>query len=453
MFEKLARFIEVSHEDADEGRRGNLLNILLLGVFAIDILAIILVSALIIIKIPGFEVLFLTLWSALAFLVGIATIYWINRRGHVLIASSIFIMVLILAFTVPSIEALGRGDTLFYFVIPVLISAVLIRPAASFVVAGINSLIFVVTAYSLSLEPNFYIGALGMFAIALISWISARNLENALRDLRIINIELDERVASRTQDLAEANVQLENQARELEAANLRLKELDQLKSKFVSDVSHEFRTPINNISIYLEMLEEGNPDKGSQYRAVLREETQRLEKLVADVLDLSRMESSEIEETIEWIDLSELTGRVVDANQLRADTKGLKMSFTASQSLPRILAEPNQLTLAINNLVGNAINYTNAGFVKVETRFDAENQRAILDVSDSGIGIPESDLPLLFERFYRGQQAGQSAISGTGLGLAIAKEIVEQFGGDICVQSKSGEGSIFTLSFPVETRQ
>lgn len=450
MMDSLRQYLEVSNEDADQRRRGALLNILLVGVFIIDILAIILVGSLLIIRIPGYEVLTLTFWSAIVFIVGIGAVYYINRSGRVIIAGTIFLAILTLAFIIPDVRAVGRGDTLFYFVVPVLISAVIIRPYASFIMAGINSLIFVAVALALNLEPNFYISSLGMFAIALISWISARNLENALQEVRTINVELDERVALRTQELAEANVQLEKQTHELEEANRQLTELDKLKSKFVSDVSHEFRTPINNISIYLEMLEEGSPEKSKQYRAVLREETERLEKLVSDVLDLSRLESSEIEASIDWIDLNDIVGRVIDANQLRADAKGLEMSFAAADALPLILAESNQLTLAINNLIGNAINYTSDGYVKASTAYDADVSHVKFTVSDSGIGIPEEDLPLLFERFYRGQQAGQSTIPGTGLGLSITREIVEQFGGSIEVDSQVGSGSTFSIIFPTK---
>ncbi len=144
-------------------------------------------------------------------------------------------------------------------------------------------------------DSRFDLGALGMFAIAFVSWISARALENALEDLHISNIDLDQRVGQRTKELAQANLDLEKKAQELADANQLLQGLDKLKSKFVSDVSHELLTPINNLSIYLEMLEEGNPNRAGHYKKILRDETDRLEKLVSNVLDLSRMENQTVE--------------------------------------------------------------------------------------------------------------------------------------------------------------
>jgi signal transduction histidine kinase len=308
------------------------------------------------------------------------------------------------------------------------------------------------------------IGLAAFFLIAMVAWLVSSNLENALAELRDVNRELDQRVIERTKELAEANlqleqqaqelvqvnVQLEQQAHELEDANQRLTELDVMKSKFVSDVSHELRTPISNLRIYLEMLEEARPEKRERYRAVLVEETNRLGNLVTDILDLSRLEMGATKVEYSWLEINELVAKVVAANQLRAEAKGLRLNFDQQNNLPNIWGDANQLRQAVNNLVSNAINYTTEGSVNVITRLDTEQKFVRLQVHDSGLGIEDEDMPHLFDRFYRGKYAGQSTIPGTGLGLAITKEIITGHGGQIDVQSNLGQGSTFTLYLPLE---
>ncbi len=449
MIDYLRRYLEVPTSDPNDLRKARLLNILAMSLAMVTVLAILLVGYLIISKVDGWENLVATFWSGLVFILGIWGILSLNRRGKVFWASTLFLLLIMFALTFANVEAISSGATQFYFVIPVLISSVLIVPAASFIVAAINSAIFIISALMMNLEPNFYIGVFGMFAIALVSWLAARTLENALSDLQLINIELDERVERRTQELADANTRLGQQAEELAAANEQLTELDALKSKFVSDVSHELRTPISNLAIYLEMLEEGNPLKSERYLAVLKDETTRLKTLVEDVLDLSRMEVGVTETVFELTDLNEIVQRVVTANQLRATAKGLDIKLEMDQNLPPVFADKDQLAQAINNLVGNAVNYTSDGAISVRTAQHHTQSLALIEISDTGMGIAPEDLPYVFERFYRGQQAGQSSIPGTGLGLAITKEIIERHEGRLDVNSQIGVGSTFTIHLPI----
>ncbi len=436
MLNQIMKIIDVTNTDPDDRRKARLLNILLLGMAVLAFVTVVLVALLIILKVDGWENLVSVFWSGSLFLLGIVLVYVVNQHGYVFAASIMFLLIIMVTFTLANIRAIGNGATQFYFVIPVLIASVLITPASSFVLAAINSAIFVVAAIVLKLEPDFYIGIFGMFAIAVVSWISARVLENALKDLRIINQELDHRVEKRTQELAEANE--------------RLKGLDELKSKFVSDVSHELRTPISNLSIYLEMLEDGDSRNTDRYLAVLREETSRLKKLVADVLDLARMETESVEPQLEWRNINAIVDRVFVANQLRADVKGLTMRFLPAKDLPEVYADSDQLVQALNNLVGNSVNYTEKGQVVIRSLLDSGTTHIVVEVSDTGMGIAEQDIAHIFDRFYRGKRAGQSAIPGTGLGLAITKEIIERHGGEILVKSKIGEGTIFSVHLPLE---
>ena len=182
----------------------------------------------------------------------------------------------------------------------------------------------------------------------------------------------------------------------------------------------------------------------------MQEETRRLENLVRDILDLSRLEMGIISIEMDWQKFNEVVEQVVVANQPRAEAKGLALTYDLGQNLPKIWADASQMNQAVSNLVANAINYTTDGEILVTTSFDPENQRIHLTVEDTGLGIEPEDLPHLFDRFYRGKHAGQSTIPGTGLGLAITKEIVDRHGGTIDVDSTLGKGTIFTLDLPVQ---
>ena len=248
--------------------------------------------------------------------------------------------------------------------------------------------------------------------------------------------ELEQRVAERTRELAEANEQL--------------KELDRLKSKFVSDVSHELRTPIANLTMHLNLLERGKPDKRGHYIAVLREQAARLGRLVESILDLSRLEQGAAHPAFEPLDFNALVEQVIAVQHLRAETLGLALIFEPCAHMPAVRGVFDQLAQVVTNLVSNAINYTPSGEVRVSTCCDVERGPVCLQVEDSGIGIDPEDLPHLFDRFYRGQRASQSDIPGSGLGLAIVKEIVESHGGQIEVESQVGRGSRFLVWLPKE---
>ncbi|MCI0394961.1 MAG: PAS domain S-box protein [Chloroflexi bacterium] len=248
--------------------------------------------------------------------------------------------------------------------------------------------------------------------------------------------QLEKRVAERTQELA--------------GANERLTELDRLKSKFISDISHELRTPVTNLHLYLRLLEKGDYERREWYLDVLKKETGRLQSFIEDILELSRVEMGHSRRQLVPVDLNRLATQVVAMHQPRAEAAGLCLIFKPAPGLPPLRSEPNQLTQIVTNLLVNAINYTPAGTIEVSTRLDQSGQQLCLVVADTGMGIPAEDLPHLFDRFYRGQQAAQSNIPGTGLGLSIVKEIVELHGGRIEVESVLGIGSTFTAIFKPE---
>lgn len=238
-----------------------------------------------------------------------------------------------------------------------------------------------------------------------------------------------------------------------------LKELDRLKDEFVSKVSHELRTPLANIRLYLDLLQRGRPERRQDYWQVMDREAQRLERLIKDLLDLSRVQSEQRAKKPrrrEPINLAETIDVVIQDNRAWADSKHVTLIHEPERvPLPWIMGDPDQIVRALTNLLANALNYTlDHGKVVVRTRTEGPEQGpaewVIIEVSDTGIGIPEDEVSKIFERFYRGTNVNP-ATPGTGLGLAIIKEIVELHEGIVEVESQEGAGSTFRLRLPAIT--
>jgi two-component system phosphate regulon sensor histidine kinase PhoR len=199
--------------------------------------------------------------------------------------------------------------------------------------------------------------------------------------------------------------------------------------------------------LYLQLLVRGAPDKREEYIQTLQREVGRLDKMIEDLLDLSQLERDKTDLALATIDLNDVLQQASTAQQPRAETAGLALTFEPAARLPPVRGDLNRLMQVVTNLIANAINYTPAGAVHVRTV--QGDDRVGFEVQDSGMGITPEDLPHLFERFYRGQRASRSSVRGTGLGLNIAKEIVDWHGGHIEVESQVGEGSTFRVWLPM----
>jgi signal transduction histidine kinase len=249
-------------------------------------------------------------------------------------------------------------------------------------------------------------------------------------------------------DFAQRDLELEAANQRLAEANARLRQLDKLKSQFVSDVSHELRTPITNLRLYLNLLSrDPAPEKQRQYQSVLRYQAERLEQLVDDILDLSRLELGGRRVQFAPVDLNPIVENAVNIYKLQAADKGLQLHFAPGMQLPLILGERNQLAQVLTNLIANAINYTMTGKIGLET-FVEGGTAVCLQINDTGIGIAESDLPFVFDRFYRGNH-GDINVAGSGLGLGIVKEIVDIHQGQVVINSELGVGTQIKICFPV----
>ncbi|RMG99406.1 MAG: PAS domain-containing sensor histidine kinase [Chloroflexi bacterium] len=251
----------------------------------------------------------------------------------------------------------------------------------------------------------------------------------------------------RAQLMATLEQRVVERTRELEVANEKLKELDKLKSKFIADISHEFRTPLANAILYLDLLERGRPEKREYYMHVLREKMGQLERLTEDILDISRLEMEQQGSRAAVVDLNELVQTVVRMFHEQATEANLILRCQIAASLPLVKGDRGQLMQMLTHLVRNALQFTLEGEVEVSTGLDEGRVR--LRVRDTGVGISDDELPHVFERFYRGREVVQLGVAGTGLGLSIVREIVTLHDGDIMLQSRSGEGTTVTVWLPV----
>lgn len=234
-----------------------------------------------------------------------------------------------------------------------------------------------------------------------------------------------------------------------------LKELDRLKSQFVSDVSHELRTPLTNIRLYLDLLRETADRKRSEgYLDTLIRESERLAHLIDDLLSLSRLEARATPLNVAPVDLSQLLAALVQDRSTLAARRGLFLNLQCEPDLPPALGDQRLLTQVFTNLLTNAMNYTPEGgriTLSTRRRVTAQGEWILGEVSDTGPGIPPEEQPLLFRRFFRGRASHRAGASGTGLGLAICKEIAELHGGRITLESDGipGHGSTFSIWLPV----
>jgi len=234
-----------------------------------------------------------------------------------------------------------------------------------------------------------------------------------------------------------------------------LKELDRLKSQFVSDVSHELRTPLTNIRLYLDLLERvRDRQKVARYLETLSRESDRLANLIDDLLSLSRLDVGASPLYARPVDINKLLGALVQDRASLAAERELQLDLQVSTEAPPILGDERLLGQVFTNLLTNAMNYTpEGGRITLRSRVHHEGQTAwvIAEVEDTGLGIAPGEKNEIFKRFFRGTASQETGAPGTGLGLAICHEIAERHGGHIHVFSAGpGEGSCFAVWLPVE---
>lgn len=259
-------------------------------------------------------------------------------------------------------------------------------------------------------------------------------------------------VIAYSHQLEQKSRELEAATSELRAANEQLKELDRLKDDFISTVTHELRTPLTSIRAFSEILYD-NPDLDSDQRAqflhIIVKESERLTRLINQVLDLSKIESGNVEWQISAVDLKEVVeDSVVSTSQL-FNEKQIAVELYVPECVPHIMADRDRLTQVMLNLLSNAAKFCNqtSGLVSVSLRVDVDALR--VDVRDNGSGISPENRLIVFDKFRQVGDTMTDKPQGTGLGLPISRQIVTHFGGDLWVESTLGEGATFSFTLPL----
>lgn len=227
-----------------------------------------------------------------------------------------------------------------------------------------------------------------------------------------------------------------------------LRQLEQMRADFVANVSHELKTPLTSIKGFVETLQDGameDREVSQRFLEIISEETDRLHRLIADLLSLGHIEAPKFEATLQEVDLNQIVHKTAAVLAPQAEAKGINLGLELTPDLPKVIMEEDLLGQVVLNLMDNAIKYTlSGGRVLVKAR--REQQLVLVEIIDTGIGIPEESLPRIFERFYRVDKARSREIGGTGLGLSIVKHILERYGQKITVDSTPGKGSVFTFT-------
>ena len=225
-----------------------------------------------------------------------------------------------------------------------------------------------------------------------------------------------------------------------------LKKNDELRRRLIANVSHELRTPLTSIQGYLETARLAGPESPDFARnlEICHRETRKLSRLVQDLFELSKLDTKHLEFHFENVPLVELADQVGLAFEQRMSDKQIRFATSFPDDPLEVWGDGNRLGQVITNLLGNAVVFTEAGGT-ITLACARRDRMAVLTVSDTGVGIPEKDLPHIFESFFHLEKSRTRNLGGTGLGLAICKAIVEAHGGRITVRSTMGHGTAFTV--------
>jgi two-component system phosphate regulon sensor histidine kinase PhoR len=230
-----------------------------------------------------------------------------------------------------------------------------------------------------------------------------------------------------------------------------LRRLERVRQDFVANVSHEFKTPLTAIRGFAETLLGGaleDADHRKRFVEIIQEHAERLTRLTDDLLRLSKIEAGQMELEINVVNPGDLVAEVVETARFSSQRKKLTIEVDCPRSLPAVRGDAGRLRDVLQNLLDNAVQYTQPGG-HITVSASAENGEMIFSVADDGIGIPQAEQERIFERFYRVDEGRSREVGGTGLGLSIARHIVEAHGGRIWVESTVGQGSRFHFSAPV----
>ncbi len=273
-----------------------------------------------------------------------------------------------------------------------------------------------------------------------------RNLKKITTSRDELNREVTER--------KRAEKDVKKHAEQLEQANIRLQELDRLKSMFIASMSHELRTPLNSIIGFTGIILQGISGKITEDQrkelTMVKNSADHLLALINDVIDVSKIETDRVELFIEEFNFADLMQGVKESFKVAADEKNLKLSLKMPERL-LIKGDERRTKQVIMNLVSNAVKFTDRGEIEIEVK--KKDEEVKVSVTDTGIGIKKENMEKLFKQFSRIYAEGRSVTEGTGLGLYLSKKIADLLGGQIKAESEFGKGSMFTFTFPLKYRE
>ena len=238
---------------------------------------------------------------------------------------------------------------------------------------------------------------------------------------------------------------------ERKQAEEKLRELDRMKSEFISNISHELRTPLHSISGFTKLMLGGkvpNPEIQKEFLTTIDKQSERLGTLIDSLLDMSRLESSRFQIQKQLVSIKNTIHDAVKSFDSLVKEKGISINEDIPATLPEVEADAGRLSQVMTNLLSNAIKFSNDGG-SVTVKCEVKDNELLVQVTDTGIGIPKEAMPHLFERFYQVNSSATRSTGGSGLGLYISKQIIEAHGGRIWAESRVREGSIFSFALPL----
>ncbi|MBI9037454.1 MAG: response regulator [Bacteroidales bacterium] len=260
-----------------------------------------------------------------------------------------------------------------------------------------------------------------------------------------------EELQNQAEELQETSNELQEQNLELEHQRKHVEEANRMKSDFLSNMSHELRTPLNSIlalsRVLIMQAKAKLNDEENNYLEIVERNGKQLLSLINDILDLSKIESGKIDIHPEFVSINYILNIIKENMQSLADEKSINLNLQIPENLPKVETDESRLHQAVLNIVSNAVKFTQVGSVDISVK---SNQETInIEVKDTGIGISAKDIPYIFDEFRQVDGSTSRQFEGTGLGLAIASKMIKILGGNIKVESKLGEGSIFRISLPI----
>ncbi len=292
--------------------------------------------------------------------------------------------------------------------------------------------------------------------------VAKEQLEEYSKSLEKMVDDRTKELKAKLDELTEARTALINMMDDVEAANRflrnsveRLKEVDRMKDQLLSNVSHELRTPITIVKSALELLmDEDVSEEHSKLVSMSKSNLNRLDTLVGDLLYFSKGEKYIPEEEIEPVSMKKMIKEAVSGISHMAEINNIKITTFLQKDIPDIEASKPRLMQVITNMLGNAIKFNKEkGTIKVKASYKKGDDKVVVSVSDTGVGIPKEQLSRVFERFYQVDGTTSRKYGGTGLGLAITKSIVEAHSGKIWAESEVGVGSTFYFTMPIKRKK